>query len=268
MNQVIKVRASSWGSLFNCAYSWEGVHLLGIKSPSGPRALLGTAIHAGTAAFDTARVNGAPIDPVEAAEQMLQELRFPEYEVDWHGADITPKQAERTGLALLSLYCTEVSPRYEFVAVEMETKPMLIDCGDGITIQLTGTLDRARIRKENDRIGISDVKTGGAAVVMGVAKTAPHRAQIGTYELLFEHTSGIAITAPADIIGLRTKGAPEYGIGEITGARDLMVGTEDYPGLIQIGAQMFRSGLFPPNPQAHTCSQQYCPRWSSCPYHA
>ena len=42
--EIVTVRASSWGSLFNCAYAWEGVHLLGIKSPSSPCALLGTAM--------------------------------------------------------------------------------------------------------------------------------------------------------------------------------------------------------------------------------
>src|SRR5690606_8753531 len=29
MGDPIRVRASSWGSLFSCAYQWEGVHLLG-----------------------------------------------------------------------------------------------------------------------------------------------------------------------------------------------------------------------------------------------
>lgn len=53
-----RVRASSWGSLFDCAFRWEGVNLLGITSPSSPRALLGTAIHASTAEFDAARVSG------------------------------------------------------------------------------------------------------------------------------------------------------------------------------------------------------------------
>ncbi|AZD50540.1 RecB family exonuclease [Pseudomonas chlororaphis] len=267
MNPPIKVRASSWGSLFNCAYAWEYTHILGHRSPSSPRAQLGTAIHASTAAFDAARVNGSHLSAFETAELLLHTLRNPDHDVDWRGSDITLAQAEATGLQLHTRYCNEISPRYEFQAVELTTKPLDIDCGGGIIIQLTGQLDRARVCKIGHGAGIADVKTGGAAVSKGEAKTKGHAPQIGTYEILYEHTTGEPITAPAHIIGLKTKGKPETGIGEIVGAKQMMVGTEEFPGLIQIGAEMLRSGLFPPNPQSFTCSARYCPRWSSCPYH-
>lgn len=52
MNDVIRIRASSWSSLFDCAMRWEASNLLGLRMPSNPRAMLGTAVHAGTAAFD------------------------------------------------------------------------------------------------------------------------------------------------------------------------------------------------------------------------
>lgn len=266
-NDVYKVRASSWGGLFNCAYAWEGVYLLGIASPSSPRALLGTAIHASTADFDTARVKGEAITAFEAAESFISTLRDPEFDVDWRDSDITQSDAERIGLSLHTMYCEEVSPRYNFVAVELETKPLTIDCGGGVHIQLTGTLDRSRIKAGEKGIDIADLKTGAASVSKGKAKTAPHRAQIGTYELLYEHTTGETCTAPAEIIGLKTSGKLEAGTGEIKGARKLMVGTDEYPGLIQIGAEMFKSGLFPPNPQSFLCSERYCPRWHQCPYH-
>lgn len=264
---VYTVRASSWGQLFNCAYAWEGVHLLGINSPSSPRALLGTAIHASTADFDAARISGKPISAFDAAESFITTLREPDFDVDWHGSDISLADAERIGLTLHTMYCTVVSPRYEYAAVELETEPMTIDCGGGIHIMLTGTLDRSRIKKgTGGSVGIADLKTGGASVSNGIAKTAGHKAQLGTYELLYEHTTGTPCTAPSEIIGLKTKGKPEWGSGEVIGARDLMVGTEQYPGLIQIGAEMFRSGLFPPNNQSYLCSERYCPRWASCPY--
>jgi hypothetical protein len=262
------VRASSWGSLFDCAYRWEGVHLLGIKSPGSPRALLGTAIHASTGAFDAARVAGQELSAFDAAEHLVQALRQPEFDVDWRGADITPREAEATGLALHTRYCNEISPIYDFVAVELETKPLEIDCGGGVIVRLTGTLDRARIKRDQFGVGIADLKTGGAAVSQGVAKTRGHKPQVGTYELLYEHTTGEPCTAPAEIIGLKTKGKPETGTGEITGARELMVGTEDFPGLIQFAADMFRTGLFPPNPSSALCSERYCPRWKTCPYKA
>lgn len=264
---VTTVRASSWGSLFDCAYKWQGVHLLGIRSTSSPRALLGTAIHASTAAFDIARVNGQELSAFDAAEHLVQTLRHPEFDVDWRGADITPREAEATGLALHTRYCTDISPQYQFVAVELETRPLEIDCGGGVIVRLTGTLDRARIKQDADGVGIADVKTGVAAVADGVAKTKGHKPQIGTYELLYEHTTGDPCTAPAEIIGLKTKGKPEAATGEIIGARELMVGTDDYPGLIQYAADMFRTGLFPPNSQSPLCSARYCPRWKICPYH-
>lgn len=268
MTDTITVRASSWGSLFNCAYQWEGVHLLGIKSPSGPRALLGTAIHASTAAFDAGRINGNPVSAYDAAALAVDTLQRPDFDVDWRSDGLTQREAESIALKLHTRYCNDVSPRYDFVAVELTTKPLEIDCGNGVVIRLTGQLDRARIKKDPCHgIGIADVKTGGAAVSQGVAKTKGHATQIGTYEILFEHTTGEAITAPAEIIGLKTKGAPEVGTGEIHGARQMMVGTEEFPGLIQIGAEMFRTGLFPPNPQSFTCSAKYCPRWPTCPYH-
>lgn len=265
--KTITVRASSWGSLFSCAYAWEGVHLLGIKSPSSPRALLGTAIHASTAAFDAARVDGEELSTFDAAEHLVQTLRHPEFDVDWRGADITPHEAEITGLALHTRYCDEISPRYHYVAVEMETRPLEIDCGGGVIVRLTGTLDRARIKRDASGVGIADLKTGTAAVTSeGTAKTKGHRPQVGTYELLFEHTTGEPCTAPAEIIGLKTKGKPVAATGEIHGARELMVGSDQFPGLIQIGADMFRSGLFPPNPQSFTCNPKYCARWGACPY--
>lgn len=265
--EIVTVRASSWGSLFNCAYAWEGVHLLGIKSPSSPRALLGTAIHASTAAFDSARITGLELSAFDAAEHLVQILRHPKFDVDWRNSDLTPNEAEVAGLTLHTRYCTEISPRYEFVAVELETRPMDIDCGNGVTVRLTGTLDRARVRRQQEGVGIADVKTGGAAVTDGVAKTKGHAPQIGTYELLYEHTTGEPITAPAEIIGLKTRGKPETGTGEIIGAKQLMIGTEHYPGLIEFAADMFRTGLFPPNPQSHLCCAKYCPRWADCPYH-
>jgi hypothetical protein len=263
-----KVRASSWGALFDCAYKWEGVHLLGMKMPSGPRALLGTSIHAGTAAFDTARMIGAPISANDAADYLVKALHEPEYDVDWSSDDdITPKSAEETGLKLLTMYCNTWSPRYEFAAVEMETKPLKIDCGGNIHVLLTGTLDRCRIVAKTDKKGIADVKTGGAAVEKGVAKTKGHRAQLGTYELLSEHTTGEPITADAEIIGMKTKGNIQIATGYVSNAKQLMVGTDQYPGLIEIAAEMFRSGLFPPNQTSMLCNKKYCARWNTCPYH-
>lgn len=267
MSSPIKIRASSHSSLFNCPHQWEGVHLLGMQSASSPRAHLGTAIHEGTGQHDLAFINGQPISVYESAEIFIKALREPDYEVSWKGSDLSLNEAEKIGITLTALYCDKIAPLYDFLAVELPTKPLIIDCGSGILIELTGTIDRVFTNDGGNSIGIADLKTGGASVSNGIAKTKQHKPQIGTYELLCEHTLEQRCVLPANIIGLKTRGKSEYGTGEIIGARDLMIGTEEYPGLLQLAADTFlRPGLFPPNPQSFTCSEQYCPRWSQCKY--
>jgi hypothetical protein len=264
---IYKVRASSWGELFDCGYKWEAKHLLGMTMPSGPRALLGTSIHAGTAAFDSARMNGSPISAYEAGDYMVKALREPEYEVDWSSDDsITLQSAQDVGLQLLTMYCNVWAPQYEFAAVEMETKPLTIDCGGNIHVVLTGTLDRSRIFKKSGKKGIADVKTGSSAVEKGAAKTKGYRPQLGTYELLYEHSTGESISADAEIIGMKTKGNIQIANGFIKNAKQMMIGTNEHPGLIEIAAEMFKTGLFPPNPTSNLCNKKYCVRWNSCPY--
>lgn len=266
--KTVRVRASSWGSLFDCAYKWEGVNLLGIRSPSSPRALLGTAIHASTAAFDVGRMTGEPVSIYDSSELLVNVLRRPaEQDISWKGSDITVDDAERIGLKLHSMYCKDWSPKFEFAAIELTVKPLTLDLGDGLKLELTGTLDRARFFRGREGIGMADVKSGGASVSQGVAKTKGHSAQIGTYELLYEHTTGNQITEDAEIIGLKTRGKPEIAMGTIVGAKERMLGNDQFRGLIEIGGDMIRSGLFPPNPQSHLCAKAYCPRWNSCPYH-
>lgn len=264
---ITTVRASSWAALFDCAYKWEGANLLGMRKPSGLRALLGTAIHASTAVFDQARVNHEDVRPDDAAGVLVDTIAKPAFDVDWSQDDLSKGDATRIGLALHSKYCLEVSPRFSFVAVEMQTKPLDIDCGGGVVVRITGTMDRCRIKKATGGIGIQDLKSGVQAVQKGEAKTKGHSAQIGTYEMLTQHTLGEEITEPADIIGLKTSGTPEVAVGQIRHARRVMVGDDQHQGLIHFAADMFHSGLFPPNPQSLLCSEKYCARWHKCPYH-
>lgn len=263
----ITIRASAWGGLFDCAYRFEGIHLLGMRNIVGLRAALGTAIHAGTAAFDQSRIDGRGVTVDDAAGVLVDKLRDPENEFDPDRDDLSMPEAERVGLSLLVKYCREVSPRYHFVAVEMETKPLDIDCGGGVIVRLTGTMDRARVCRKSDGPGIADVKSGSAAVAKGVAKTQGHGPQLGAYEILFEHTTGERVTADAEIIGLKTKGTPEIGVGAVRNAKAMMLGTDERPGLIEFAARMFRSGDFYPNSRSLLCSPKYCPRHGTCHFH-
>lgn len=264
---VITVRASSWGKLFDCAHAWEGEHLLGFKKPAGLRAHLGTSIHASTAAFDTGRLPGAePVSAYDSADVFVQSLRNPEREVDFSRDDISVAEAETIGLSLHTLYCHDISPRFAFTSVEQTLTPLEIDCGGGQIVRLTGSMDRARVAAQAEGVVIPDVKTGSAVIAKGEAVIKGRGAQLGTYQLMYEHTEGVP-TVGGQILALKTKGKPEGAVSKVFDAKRAMVGDAEQPGLIEIAASMFRTGLFPPNPQSVLCSERYCARWSRCRFH-
>lgn len=264
---AITVRASSWGALFDCAHRWEWVHIMNNSGRSSLRAALGTAVHASTAAFDKSRMLGQGFTAGETAALVIDSLRESEERdgIAWADEDISVRNAQRIGINLHETYCAEVSPKFNFVAVEPEVNPLTINC-EGVTIELRGTLDRSRANKTSNGIGIADLKTGKAAVQKGAAKTRGHAAQLGVYEILYEHTTGTPITEDAEIIGLSTSGDNKIGFGKIQGAKDMLIGSDDQPGLIEYAAAIFKTGLFPPNNQSALCSSKYCPRWEQCKF--
>jgi len=262
---IVQVRASSFGRLFDCAHAFEGEQLMKLYRPSSLRAWLGTSIHASTAAFDQARIDGAPISAYDAADVFVKSLWEPTEEVQ---ADpkLSYKQAEVIGLTLHSRYCAEIAPTMEYESVEQPLAPMNIDCGDGLVIRLTGTLDRARVVRTHHGKVISDVKTGGRLISDGVVSIKGRGAQLGTYQILKQNTDGDEIGG-ANIIALQTSSTTQVGVSRTFDARPLMLGTEQSPGLIEMAAKMFKIGLFPPNPQSVLCDQKYCARWATCKYH-
>ncbi|SDY37671.1 PD-(D/E)XK nuclease family protein [Nitrosomonas sp. Nm58] len=268
----LTIRASAFGSWFDCAYRAEGIYLLGMRNVVGRRAVLGTAIHAGTAAFDSAKLNGSTISADDAAGVLIDTLYDPDNEFDPNKDNLTGREAELIGLKLISKYCHEWAPKFDYVAVEMSVNPLDIDCGDGTVIRLTGTLDRARIYKRDDSTGITDLKTGSRAVIedkkTGIhkASTIGHGAQIGTYELLYSHTTGQEINADAEILGLSTSSTARIATGTIKNAKRIIVGDENNPGLLEYAAKLFKAGLFPPNPRSLLCNEKYCPRWNTCSF--
>lgn len=266
-NRVYSVRASSWGRLFDCAHAWEAEHILGLRKPAGLRAQLGTAIHASTAAFDSGRLPGGSRTSVdEAASLFVDTLRNPDREVDYGKDDLTVRDAERIGLTLHTMYCHDLSPRFTFRSVEQTLSPMDIDCGGGMVVRLTGTMDRARVAESPAGPVIPDIKTGARVIEGGEAVTKGRAAQLGTYQLMYEATEQTP-TAGAQVLALKTTTRPEVAASRVFDARRVMVGTEDQPGLIEHAAVMFRTGLFPPNPSSVLCSQKYCSRWETCHFH-
>jgi hypothetical protein len=267
------VRASSWGSLFDCGHKWEGEHLLGMRKPSGLRAQLGTAIHASTAKFDNGRLPGGDkISVNDAAGAFVDTLYKPEREVDYSQDDLTLKEAESIGLSLHRDYCFDISPRFEFISVEQKLKPLDIDCGGGHVVRLTGSMDRARVARAEGGVVIPDIKSGGRVIAKD-KKTGRdavvlkgRKPQIGTYQLLYEHTEGVQ-TVGGQILALHTSGKPKAMASPIFDAKAVMLGTETSRGLIEFAADMFRTGLFPPNPQSMLCAERYCARWATCNFH-
>lgn len=261
-----RVRASSWGSLFDCAYRWQGEHLLGITKPAGLRAQLGTAIHASTAVYDRARLDGDRVTVDDAAGTFVDTLHHPEREVDYTQDDLSVREAERIGLILHRDYCADISPRFAFRSVEAPLRPLDIDCGSGVVVRLTGTMDRARVAATPAGSVIADLKTGGRIVEKGVVNIKGRAAQLGAYQLMHEREHDEP-TVGAQVIGLLTSAKPKADVSPVFDARRVMVGSDGAPGLIELAANMFRTGLFPPNSQSLLCSQKFCARWFTCPYH-
>lgn len=258
---LTKIRASSLAELFDCPARWEAKNLLGMRGPTSGKALLGTAIHASTAAFDQSTIDGTMISIDDAAGALVDTIHNPDEEVDWDGD--RPSDAEKIGLVLHAKYCTTVSPVQTYAGVEVTCEALEItDLG----IVLTGTTDR--IRKLGDEYGIADLKSGGRAVGSdGRAVTAGHGAQLAVYELLAEQSTGKAMTLPAQIIGLQTaKTSPKVGTGEIPNARQALIGTEEDPGLIHHAAGLIKAGRFYGNPKSMLCSAKFCPRYSVCKF--
>lgn len=267
--RIYTVRASSWGSLFDCAYAWEGVHLLGMRKPSGLRAQLGTAVHASTAAFDSGRLPGGSRPSADdTAEILVRTLRNPDRDVDYSRDDLSIRDAERIGLTLHTMYCHDVAPAFNYLSVEAKLAPLDINCGSGIVVRLTGTMDRSRVASTEGGAVVPDIKTGSRVISEGAVVTKGRAPQLGTYQLMLENDPEHAMpTVGAQVIALRTSAKPMTGVSPVFDARRVMVGTDKAPGLIEHAASMFRTGLFPPNTQSLLCSERYCARWQACPYH-
>jgi hypothetical protein len=264
---VTAVRASSWGGLFDCAHRWEGEHLLGMRNASGLRAQLGTALHASTAAFDSGRLpGGSRMSVNDAAGAFVDALHKPDRDVDYSKDDLTVSDAEKIGLQLHTMYCLDLSPRFTFKSVEQKLDPLDIDCGSGIVIRLTGTMDRARVAATDDGIVIPDLKSGSRVIEKGEAKVKGRSAQVGTYQLMYEHTEQVE-TLGGQVLALQTSSKPQVMASKVFDAKRVMVGADGQRGLIEFAAEMFRTGLFPPNPQSMLCAEKYCARWSTCNFH-
>lgn len=260
MNTVI--RASSLPTLFDCGARWYATQIEKKRMPSSAAATLGSAVHASTAAYDSAKLLGNPVTADEAAAAAVDRIHRPDEDIDWE--DETPQRAENVALALHSKYCATIAPTQDYAGVEAACEALTIE---DLGITLTGTIDRV-YRDSAGSLGIADIKTGKTAVnAAGEVKTQGHGLQLATYELLAEVAIGQTLNAPARVIGMQTgqtDKAQRIAIGEINSPRDALIGTPDDPGALQFAAQIIKSGMFPPNPRSMLCGQKFCPVWPTC----
>ncbi len=260
----IKIRASSLGELFDCPKRWHAKHILKKRLPSSPAARLGHSIHAGTEAFDSARLNGAPISTDDAAQALVERLYGIEEEVDWE--DVDPRSLESIALSLLTQYCNDIAPQMTYKAVELTCRDLtLTDLG----LTLTGTIDRI-YENEHGELGIADLKSGATAVSADyTVKTAGHVAQMGMYTLLAERSLEQEVSAPAVIIGMQTGKtikAQRVAMGAVTDPKTILVGDEYSEGLLENAAKIIHAGAFYGNPKSMLCSAKFCPAYPTCKY--
>jgi hypothetical protein len=231
--------------------------------PTNAKAILGRAVHASTALYDQSVIDQTGITINEAAAAAVDAIHKPDEEVNWE--EENPNEAEKIAVSLHGKYCTTIAPTQKYRAVEVTCDRLEIaDLG----IALTGTTDR--VYESDEGLGIGDVKTGKQAVAAdGKVNTKGHAYQMGVYELLAEKGSGLPITQPARIFGLNTAKTPasqRVGTGIINDARSVLVGDEESPGILQMGAKLIHGGDFWGNPKSMMCHERYCPIYLTCKF--
>ncbi len=263
---MIKLRASSLPDFCDCPARWEAKYIKGMENPTSYKAHLGTCVHAGTAEYDLSKVNGVRCSDKELLESALEvahgTLYAPHEDIAWD--DATPESIEPIVLSLVKMYIAQIAPQMNYVAVEAHCEDLPLE---ELGLTLTGTTDRI-YQDGMGEFGIADLKTGGSAVASdGTVKTSPHAMQMGVYELLAAKTTQLPITAPAHIIGLQTAKTDKgrrVGIGTIEGAQDMLIGTPEEPGVLEIISSLIHSGTFLGNPKSQVCSEKFCPAYNAC----
>lgn len=263
MHEIVTIRASALGDFMDCPARAEAKHLRGLRTPSGGSAVLGTALHRSTAVYDQSTMAGTGLTIDDAAGAAVDAIHAPQDDVIWDD-DQSPAKAEAIALALHKRYCNEIAPTQDYAAVEVQCERLEIT---DIGLALTGTTDR--VRHVDGGYAISDLKSGGRAVAAdGTVETRGHAVQLGVYELLAERASGLPITEGAQIIGLQTgkteKGQRVAVSKPVVGARDVLVGDEEAPGVLEVIARMVHSGSFVGNPRSMLCSPKFCPIFNAC----
>jgi hypothetical protein len=271
----VQIRASSIKDWLDCAMRAEAKYLIGIRMPSSGISHLGTAIHAGTAAYDQSVIDGKVISHDDACGTFVDTLNLennPEEPMDegvvWD--EDTPKaEAEKVGVLGIVNYITAIGSKRRYHAVEAKLHEFKVQFDDvKVILNLTGKTDRIRaLGHDGAGRGITDIKSGKTRCTKdGRVQSNAEKAQLAVYELIAEKATGEPITAPAEVAGISTAKHATAGTVEVHGTRQALVGTPDTPGVLDFLARTLRAGHFPPNPSSYLCSGKFCPIHSRCPY--
>lgn len=263
--QVFSLRASSVPTLLDCPARWKAVHVERLFSPTCAEAKFGTALHAGVAKYDAARLYVGSGSKEESVDAFNDSLKVPEEGFAWVPAEY--EKAQKHGIELLGKYIDQIAPGKRYAAIEQKC-PDLDVLVEGVILRLTGTVDRIQVG-ENGGFGVCDFKSGEQAVKAdGTVPTGKHAGQLAVYELLGSAVTGCHMQLPAEIIGLQTNGKTRIGIGKIENAAANFLGTDENPGNLVHIARLLRGGVFFGNPTSLMCSPKFCPAHGKCQFRA
>lgn len=261
--KTYRLRASGLSDLLDCGLRWYARNVLDMRMPSSAAAHIGTAVHAGGAAFDRAVMDGRHISTSDAVDVAIASMREePDEGVDW---DMAKNEAESITVSVTAKYCSEIAPKQSFTHIEHTFEDMPIQATENVIIELTGTTDR--IFKEANGYGVADIKTGKTRVnTQGVVKTQGDKAQLGIYTVLAEKATGLEMNLPSRILGLSTTKQPRAGVAEVRGAKAALVGVDGAPGMLELVGKLLDAELFLANPRSQLCGEKYCVYWNKCTY--
>jgi hypothetical protein len=100
-------------------------------------------------------------------------------------------------------------------------------------------------------------------------KTVGHAPQMGIYTVLAAHALQEPVTAPARIYSLttgKTDKGQHVGIGEIESPAEVLLGTEEDPGLLHHAAKIIKHGTFYGNSKSMLCNAKFCPAYATCKF--
>jgi RecB family exonuclease len=227
----------------DCSARYWFKYGLKLPDPKNGTLVLGIAVHDAIAEHFRAKMAGADLDPVDAAEAFDRSW-WDQLEGDTllRDEDDDPAELQAIGRTLASRYVAEAAPAIQPAAVEEKVEGTIA----GVRVQ-----GRVDVREENGTI--RDIKT---ACHRPAGVSAAHRFQLATYVQI---TPAAANTACVDTL-VKTREPQLIQISHRIDDTEIRQTEVMYP-LIQ---DAMRGGFYVPNRYATLCSRKHCAFWRAC----